>query len=88
MGTVNICPMCMLDAWTEHPQRYWFRRCDVSKRRLLFGWLYECYPPVGSGVGWWFACPNCLYHTDAWCMGLGRELTDAEKVRGSRVETC
>lgn len=68
-----------LDSWTAHPQRYWWRRCDMCKRRKLFGWLYECYPPHGSGFGWWFACPTCLYHTDAWLADLGRELEIQEQ---------
>jgi hypothetical protein len=63
-----------LAAWTGHPHRSWYRRCDMCRRRRPFGWLYECYPPADSGFGWWYACPTCLYHTDAWLADLGREL--------------
>ena len=63
-----------LEMWTEKPQRYWFRRCDMCKRRRWFGWLYECYPPTGSDFGWWFACPDCLTSSDAFLAELGREL--------------
>jgi len=63
-----------LETWTETPQRYWYRRCDMCKRRRWFGWLYECYPPVGSKFGWWFACIDCLSVTDEWLTAFEREL--------------
>lgn len=51
----------MLSGWTEKPDRYWFRRCDMCGKRRPFQLLHECYPPLhAKGFGWWFGCVSCV----------------------------
>lgn len=46
-------------SWTTHAERYWFKKCDVCKKRRWFYPYYEIYGPA-DGTGWWFSCPDCL----------------------------
>ncbi len=52
-------PQEYLESWTEKPDRYWFRRCDMCKRRQPFWLLHECYSNL-PGFGWWFGCCKCV----------------------------
>ena len=61
----------MLAGWTEHPHRYWLRRCDMCKRRRPLTLLYECYPPLGSNYGWWFGCASCVESSDQFKQDAG-----------------
>jgi len=73
-----------LSGWTERAHRYWFRRCDMCKRRRAFQWLHECYPPRGSDFGWWFGCVDCVVHSDAFLAGVQREIDEIIAEGGQR----